>query len=121
MSEFKTHEDYNVITKKESYNLANSIKNEDWLKQYYKDGNLWRTKEWTGLTNLVGDHVWSDGSNIYYSRASQQYKLNGTNWETQKWDPNGFQGIYGNYVWSDGNNIYYSNGTEDAYLMVRKL
>lgn len=38
VSEFKTHEDYNVITKKESYNLANSIKNEDWLKQYYKDG-----------------------------------------------------------------------------------
>lgn len=38
VSEFKTHEDYNVITKKESYNLANSIKNEEWLKQYYKDG-----------------------------------------------------------------------------------
>lgn len=38
ISEFKTHENYNVITKKESYNLANSIKNEDWLKQYYKDG-----------------------------------------------------------------------------------
>lgn len=38
VSEFKTHENYNVITKKESYNLANSIKNEDWLKQYYKDG-----------------------------------------------------------------------------------
>ena len=37
VSEFKTHEDYNVITKKESYNLANSIKNEDWLKQYYTD------------------------------------------------------------------------------------
>ena len=38
VSEFKTHENYNVIIKKESYNLANSIKNEDWLKQYYKDG-----------------------------------------------------------------------------------
>ena len=38
VSEFKTHEDYSVITKKESYNLANSIKNEEWLKQYYKDG-----------------------------------------------------------------------------------
>ncbi len=38
ISEFKTHENYNVITKKESYNLADSIKNEDWLKQYYKDG-----------------------------------------------------------------------------------
>lgn len=38
VSEFKNHENYNVITKKESYNLANSIKNEDWLKQYYKDG-----------------------------------------------------------------------------------
>lgn len=38
VSEFKNHENYNVITKKESYNLANSIKNEDWLKRYYKDG-----------------------------------------------------------------------------------
>lgn len=38
VAELKTHEEYNVITKKQSYNLADAIENEDWLKQFYKDG-----------------------------------------------------------------------------------
>ena len=37
VSEFKTHEDYSVITKKYSYNLADAIENENWLKQFYND------------------------------------------------------------------------------------
>jgi len=38
VAELKTHEEYNVITKKYSYNLADAIENEDWLKQFYKNG-----------------------------------------------------------------------------------
>ena len=38
VSELKTHSEYNVITKKQSYNLSDAIENENWLKQFYKNG-----------------------------------------------------------------------------------
>lgn len=38
VSELKTHSEYNVITKKQSYNLSDAIENKNWLKQFYKNG-----------------------------------------------------------------------------------
>ena len=69
-------------------------------------------KTWTGLTNLNGDNIWTDGTNTYYSSDSIQYVLNGNTWEPKTW--NGLTNFYGNNVWTDGTNTYYSNDDADC-------
>lgn len=73
------------------------------------------SKTWNNYSNINGEHVWTDGENIYYSSGSaNQYKLNkNTNtWESVSWtfdstEENLF--IVGNNVWTDGEDVYYSN------------
>ena len=35
----------------------------------------WVPKTWSGLTSLVGNYIWTDGDNIYYSNSGTQYVL----------------------------------------------
>ena len=68
---------------------------------------------WSGLTNFGGHNIWTDGTNIYYSNGADQYKLNGTTWESIRWsgrDP------FGNCIWTDGTNIYYSSFSDQYKL-----
>ena len=76
----------------------------------------WETKTWTGLTNFSGEYIWSDGTNIYYSKDSTQYVLNRltSTWSAKTWS--GLTSFRGDSVWSDGTNIYYSNGSAQYVL-----
>lgn len=78
--------------------------------QYELDNLVWNTKTWTGFTNLYGNCIWSDGTNIYYSGGgtNTQYGLDETNltWSTKTWT--GLSNVYGNCIWTDGTNIYHS-------------
>ena len=69
---------------------------------------------WTGYTSIDGKYIWSDGSNIYYSDGTRQYKLNGTTWETMTWS--GLTDFYGTEIWTDRNYTYYSNGRDQYKL-----
>lgn len=64
--------------------------------------------EYSGLVNLSGRYIWTDGENTYFSLASRQYKLNKeTNtWENKEWK--GLTDINGSYVWNNGDEVYYS-------------
>ena len=71
---------------------------------------------WISL-NLVGEYIWTDGTNIYYSyfdksssdhRYSRYYILNQTTdeWETMTWK--GDIGVDGFSTWTDGKDWYCS-------------
>ena len=80
------------------------------------------SKTWNNYSNINGEHVWTDGENIYYSSgSSNQYKLNkNTNtWESVSWtfdstEENLF--IVGSHVWTDGEDVYYSNNNRQFVL-----
>ena len=81
------------------------------LPSDYKASDVWEAKTWKGLTSFTPNHVWTDGTNIYYSNGSEQYVLNGDTWVTKTW--NGFPSekisqFKGEYIWTDGTNIYLS-------------
>lgn len=64
--------------------------------------------------NLNRTYLWSDGKNLYYSNAADQYILHGDTWVEKTWNWNHSQlspdhtpRIYtANYVWTDGKNMY---------------
>lgn len=80
---------------------------------------VWVEKEWDGFTNIRGNYVWTDGTNICYSNANfylgtkGSYVLNGNTWEEKPW--NGLNGFYGYNVWTDGTNIYCSLDGSQGY------
>ena len=75
--------------------------------QYIRNGDIWETIEWTGVTPESGEHIWNDNvGNTYYSKGDDQFVLNGSVWEPKTW--NGFIPLSGMYIWSDGINIYHS-------------
>ena len=69
------------------------------------------------MINFNGNHIWTDGDNIYYSYSSNQYVLDKSTsaWSEKTW--NEFSNINGQNVWTDGENIYYSNGTNNQYVL----
>ena len=93
-----------------------AIGNEKIDKKYNNDGYAWSTKTWTGLTDIDGSHIWTDGESIYYYDYSNDYILNKN---TSTWSIKAFDGlthILGTYIWSDGENTYYSNGSNQYVL-----
>lgn len=76
--------------------------------------DTWESITWQGFTNIIGDDVWTDGDNVYYSNDSEQYVFNkSTNvWESKTW--NGCSEFLGNAIWKVGNNIYLSNPTQSG-------
>jgi len=80
----------------------------------FSNNSKWQVKTWKGSTPTFGTHIWSDGTNIYYSHTDGQYVLNGDTWEAKSW--NGFTPTSGSYIWTDGTNIYYSN-TNGQYVL----
>ena len=78
-------------------------------------GSTWESVTWTDFINTsMGNNIWTDGTNIYYSSNTQQYKLNNTTWESITWG--GFNEVSGYNIWTDGTNIYYSNETDQYKL-----
>jgi len=47
----------------------------------------WSEKTWSGLTSIYGKSIWTCGSNIYYSRSSDQYVLDKSTstWSEKTW------------------------------------
>ena len=79
--------------------------------------STWNKKIWNGISNIGGNDIWTDGTNIYHSDGStRQYQLNKntSTWTTKTW--NGFTSFYGSNVWTDGTNIYSSTGTYQYQL-----
>ena len=72
----------------------------------YNELTTLTAKTWNGLTNFDGYRIWTDGTNIYYSKDTQQYILRGDTWEKYTW--NGLTSFIGNMIWTDGTNYYYS-------------
>ena len=66
-------------------------------------------KNFNGLTDFFGDHVWTDGDNIYYSYNEQNYVLDKSTstWKVKSW--NGVTKLEASNIWSDGTNIYFSS------------
>ena len=75
-------------------------------------------KLWTGLNSFMGRYIWEYNNNIYYSRDTEQYRLerNRNNWTSISWP--GYNKIIGSYIWKTKNNIYYSYENEHYILKV---
>ena len=85
-------------------------------KNIESPSDSWSTETWTGLTEPIGFHIWTDGDNIYYSYDSSQYVLNKSTstWSVKTW--NGLTRFYGVRIWTDGDNIYYSDYSSQYVL-----
>ena len=81
-----------------------------------QEGYYWEEKVWNGFTEISGDNIWTDGTDIYYSNGSKHYVLNKetSTWEEKVW--NGFTEIFGDDIWTDGVDIYYSNVSKQYVL-----
>lgn len=79
--------------------------------------DIWVVKTWYGLTNPTSSYIWSDGTDIYYSRGTQHYILNRETdtWVSKTW--NGLTNFDGSYIWSDGTNVYYSASRNEQYVL----
>ena len=81
--------------------------------------------KWQGYSSAYGNYgcyIWTDGTNIYYSRNDQydrsQLVLNNGVWEKTTWkNDSGEIAVDGRYVWTDGTNIYYSLNSSNQYVL----
>ena len=80
----------------------------------------WELKTWNGLSNIVREDIWTDGTNIYYSHgtSSLQYVLNTATdtWESKTWLGD-YYPAWGHLIWTDGEDCYYSNGVTAQYKL----
>ena len=99
-----------------AYDALPDVDKNDPSKLYFvgENNNSVVVKNWNGFTNIKGSRVWTDGTNIYYSGGSNQYKLNGDTWESMTWG--NFSNIFGDSVWTDGTYYYYSGGSNQYRL-----
>ena len=60
-------------------------------------------------SSVASSHVWTDGTNYYYSNSSTQLVFDKVNytWVTKTW--NGLSSFSGSSVWTDGTYIYNSS------------
>ncbi len=68
----------------------------------------WSNMTWQGFSNIIGQYVWTNGTNYYYSNGTDQYILDIA---THTWSPMTWYGLtdfYGSSIWTDGINYYYS-------------
>ena len=77
----------------------------------------WSTMTWTGLVSFPSSNIWTDGTDIYYSYTTDQYKLDKSThtWSAMTWT--GLTDFYGSNIWTDGTDIYYSSSTSDQYKL----
>jgi len=78
--------------------------------------NDWVDTYFIGGSNFDAQYIWSDGTDIYYSYSSAQFKLDkGTKtWTRMLWQ--GYQYPDGDDIWTDGTTYYYSDGS-DHYVL----
>ena len=76
-----------------------------------KATSTWEDKTWNGYTAIDAKYVWTDGTDIFYSKGSTQKVLNKatSTWEDKTW--NGLTSFDGYDIWTDGTDIYYSNAS----------
>ena len=75
-------------------------------KHYVLNGTTWERVRWQGTEILSSSCVWTDGTDTYYTNASNLYVFNGTDWVVKTWD--GISNLSGSSVWSDGTKTYFS-------------
>lgn len=77
--------------------------------------NVWENKQWN--VRISGKYIWTDGTNVYYSEGTKQYKLNDSTltWTEQTWT--GLTDFYGSYIWTDGTDIYFSEASRQYKLV----
>ena len=97
----------------------NQVNNENNQNEIFSESYLgpltkWVPITWKGLTSFSGHNIWTDGTNTYYSKNTDQYVLNGDTWEVKTWE--GKNPSVGNYIWTDGTNIYYSYASNQYIL-----
>ena len=64
---------------------------------------------------LMPSYIWTDGTNIYYSKNGSHYVLNGRTWEPKTWY--GYTDFNGDSIWTDGVHIYASGGDTYQYVL----
>ena len=98
-----------------AYDVLPSSDKKDLTKIYFVDNSYNRKSMTWNYNGISAEDIWTDGTNIYYSRYNNQYKLNGTTWEATTWS--GITGGFdGKYIWTDGTNIYYSDNNDQYKL-----
>ena len=101
-----------------SENAQSGIAASQALKQIVSENTelVWENKTWQGFNMLSGDNIWTDGTDVYFSNSSYQYKLNKSTstWESKTWQ--GLSNFYGGNTWKDEYNIYCSRGS-DQYVL----
>lgn len=77
--------------------------------------NVWENKQWN--VQISGKYIWTDGTNVYYSEGTKQYKLNDSTltWTEQPWT--GLTDFSGSYIWTDGTDIYFSEASRQYKLV----
>ena len=80
------------------------------------DSKIWDQKTWNGLTDFNGYYVWSDGTDLYYSKESSQYvwDKSTSTWVAKTWS--GLSSFFKYNIWSDGKDYYYSSGSTQYVL-----
>lgn len=80
----------------------------------------WVPVTWESPGNILW--MWTDGSNLYFSRDSSQYKYNKltSTWESVSWN---VDNLDGSQIWNDGSDVYYlyysssGIGTRNSYKL----
>ena len=70
----------------------------------------------TGIASFDSSNIWTDGTNYYYSKGTDQYIFDPENETFTPTTWTGLSSFDGNNVWSDGINYYYSNQS-DQYIL----
>jgi uncharacterized secreted protein with C-terminal beta-propeller domain len=109
------------VTNKALQTVGASMPEQDFEEGYKPPNGTATPKELTTLTaktwnvsNLDGTYIWTDGTNIYYSKGTSQYVLNGDTWEEKTWK--GLTYVSGACIWTNGENIYYSSAATQYVL-----
>lgn len=76
----------------------------------YNDSYHWETISWVRDNNIFtsaidGNYIWTDGTDIYFSKDVQLRYTGDNHWETVTFNV----AIQGDSIWTDGTNIYFSN------------
>jgi len=86
---------------------------------YKLQDRKWVEEVWDFPSDLdkffIGQFVWTDGVNTYYSLYNAHYILEGNTWKEKTWQ--GLTYFSGNQIWTDGTNTYCSFGEEGQYIL----
>lgn len=114
------HGKYVVSVGTDSYYMGRSSSGVYYTYKYDVSSDSWVTVNWTsstGYTNFLGEYVWTDGVNYYYSYSSYQFILDFDTMTATAFSwTGGYNSLNGKNIWTDGVNYYISTGTNQYQL-----